>query len=291
MRLAADHFRRATEEDPKFAEAYAALAYCYQALVLVGEVPRSEADRAVEQALELDETLPDAYVTLGVIRQLHDHDWAGAEEALKRAIELDPDHWDAHREYSWLLRRMGRYAEALTEIKRAHLLDPVSRLVKGNLSATYSLLGDHDRAIEVRQRLLELYPETPGGHADIAVSLAEKGLVDEAFDELALEESLGERLGAGGYIHALAGHNAEARQHIEEAESSEELNEFGKDWIILRISEGLGDHDEAFRRLRRLSSQPLGRTLQTDLNAIPWLAPLRDDPRYHDALRRVGLEP
>ena len=161
------------------------------ALVLVGEVPRSEADRAVEQALELDETLPDAYVTLGVIRQLLDHDWTGAEEALKRAIELDPDHWDAHREYSWLLRRMGRYAEALTEIKRAHLLDPVTRLVKGNLADTYSLLGDHDRAIEVRRRLLELYPETPGGHAYIAVSLAEKGLVDEAFDELALEESLG----------------------------------------------------------------------------------------------------
>ena len=89
----------------------------------------------------------------------------------------------------------------------------------------------------------------------------------------------------------MAGHNAEAREHIEEAESSEELNEFERDWIILRISEGLGDHDEAFRRLRRLSSQPWGRTLQTDLNAIPWLAPLRDDPRYHDALRSVGLEP
>lgn len=103
---------------------------------------------------------------------------------MKRTLELDPNDWNAHREYGWLLRRMGRYAESSIEMKRVQHLDPVSRFGNGNLVQSYLLTGDFDQAVEVQQKMVELYPERDSLHSRLAVAYAEKGLFDEALDEL-----------------------------------------------------------------------------------------------------------
>ena len=125
--------------------------------------------------LKLDDALPDAYVSLGEIREVHHHDWAGAEEAFKRAIELNPDHWKPRFYYSFLLKRMGRYAESLNEMQQAHHLDPVSMHTNGNLEDAYLLTGDLDGAIELQQQMVELYPEREGERrAVLAASYAQE---------------------------------------------------------------------------------------------------------------------
>ena len=288
---AADHFLRATENDPNFALAYAALAECYNYLAAFrGIGTREKAEQAVEQALKLDATLPGAYVTLGLIRELNDHDWAGAREAFKRAIELNPNHWDAHFEYGWLLKRMGRYAESLNKMKQAHHLDPVSLIGNFNLADSYLLVGDFDQAIKVGQKMVEFYPEQQLVHGWLAVAYAEKGLFDEALDELEhVKLPNRQRLGylsRAGYIHALAGNTAEALKYVERLESSQESPVYvSKNLLTAQIYVGLGDYEEAFRRLGNSSF------VHMHLNAFHWTAPLRDDPRYHEQLRRVGLEP
>jgi TolB-like protein/Tfp pilus assembly protein PilF len=291
LQSAADHFRRATENDPNFALAYAALAECYSYLAWVDEVPGEKAERAVEQALRLDDTLPDAYVALGQIREIHYHDWAGAEEAFKRAIELNPTLWNAHREYGWLLRRMGRYAESLIEMKRVHLLDPVSSLSNSNLAYSYVLMGGFDQAIEVLQKMVELYPELDSLHHWLAVAYAEKGLFDEALDELNQVKPPNRQtrayLSGAGYIHALVGNSAEALKYIERLESSRRLSASQANRGIAQIYVGLGDYEEAFRRLEK---SRYGGVPHVNLNAEHWWAPLRNDPRYIAKLRRIGLQ-
>jgi tetratricopeptide (TPR) repeat protein len=56
-----------------------------------------------------------------------DWDWPGAEQEYKRAIELYPGYATAYQWYSGLLFELGRYEEALAEIKHAQQLDPLFR--------------------------------------------------------------------------------------------------------------------------------------------------------------------
>ena len=183
-----------------------------------------------------------------------------------------------------LLRRMGRYTEAVSEFERAHDLDPISRLSGANLAHTYWLAGDLDRAIEIQQKLSALYPEVDWAHLELAGFYAHKGLFDQAFDELELVKSPIRQLALAGYIHALAGDTAEALKSVEEVESSADPSAFQKDWFTARIYAGLGDDDEAFRRVERLDPQ-----FAMIVMELPFLAPFRDNPRYKALLRRVGL--
>jgi tetratricopeptide (TPR) repeat protein len=189
------------------------------------------------------------------------------------------------------LRRTARYAEALTQIERAHRLEPVSALISGNLVDTYRLVGDRGRAIEFQRKRVELYPERDGLRALLADCYAENGLFDEAFAELALEASPDERLWARGYIHALAGDRVQALKAIEEIESSEGMHPQARVRRPLFISTALGDHDEAFASLQRWEDLTPRLSRYAELNTIPELAPLRDDSRYKAMLRSVGLEP
>ena len=86
-----------------------------------------QAREAANRALQLDETLAAAHVSLGYVKALYDWDWPGAEREFKRALELSPGDADAHFAYSMTyLTPLGRLDEALAEIQRALALDPLS---------------------------------------------------------------------------------------------------------------------------------------------------------------------
>jgi Tfp pilus assembly protein PilF len=124
---ALQHFERAIAIDPNFAQAYAALPVTYWLLGLFNAMPKEEARakarEAAAKAVELDKTLPEAYLTLGMMREIYDWDWSGAEEALKRAIQLKPNSSEAHQEFGIFLSRQGRTKEGLNELRQALALD------------------------------------------------------------------------------------------------------------------------------------------------------------------------
>jgi tetratricopeptide (TPR) repeat protein len=49
-----------------------------------------------------------------------------AERPFQRAIELDPSYARARRMYASHLRNLGRFDEALAEVRQAQELDPLS---------------------------------------------------------------------------------------------------------------------------------------------------------------------
>ncbi|MCI0526543.1 MAG: hypothetical protein L0Y56_03700, partial [Nitrospira sp.] len=125
------YFEQAIEKDPSYAQAYTGLAFSYKSLGFFGFLPAKEAypkaKDAVIKALELDNTLAEAYTVLAQTRIESDWDWPGAEQAYKRAIELNPSYALAHEWYGHnYLVQMGRFDEAFVEQKRGLELDPLS---------------------------------------------------------------------------------------------------------------------------------------------------------------------
>jgi len=121
-------FQQAINVDPNHALSYAGLARCYEWLCYRGHLPRDEANekfyRAMGNALEIDEKLPEAHLALAKFRFYENWDWAGAETEFKRTLELNPNSSEARYEYAWYLMAMGHFEEALAAAKWALKRDP-----------------------------------------------------------------------------------------------------------------------------------------------------------------------
>ena len=108
LEKAIEYFQSAINADPGYAPAYVGLADCYNALGTeqIGALPPIEASRRAEQAigkaLELDSELAEAHAALGSVKHF-DWDWAAAEREFKLAIELNPNHANAHLFYAGFL--------------------------------------------------------------------------------------------------------------------------------------------------------------------------------------------
>src|SRR4029078_8117681 len=85
-----------------------------------------KAKAAAEKALEIDPTLREAYASLGLALFQHDWDWSKAEAALQKGIELSPNYATSHHFFADYLKGMGRFDEALEQIREAQQLDPLS---------------------------------------------------------------------------------------------------------------------------------------------------------------------
>ena len=109
LKRAIDYFERAIQIDPKYAAAYAGLSHAWWARGIFGRIGFREAQSpsraAARKALELDDRLAEAYVVQADVKSLYDWDWTGAEDSVKRALELDPNNLDAHHTYAILTSR------------------------------------------------------------------------------------------------------------------------------------------------------------------------------------------
>jgi serine/threonine protein kinase/tetratricopeptide (TPR) repeat protein len=165
---AAEYFEQAVEKDPDYALAWAGLAevchlraYGYAAQETYPEL-FAKGKRAVERALELDDTLAEAHVSKGIMLAYHaPFDDVAAERELRRAIDLNTRLANAHRELGLLLgRKLGRVEDALAELRIADELEPFWALAKAQLGEAYLESGDLVNALETARELKELNSST-----------------------------------------------------------------------------------------------------------------------------------
>ena len=129
-------FQAAIAIDPSYSLAFVGLARCYLNLAELGLAPPIEvaprARQALEQALALDQNLPEAHALMATTIARHEWDWPRAEEHYRRALALAPNVAEAHQEYaSGFLAPHGRFEEAFAENRRARELDPFSPVFIG----------------------------------------------------------------------------------------------------------------------------------------------------------------
>jgi adenylate cyclase len=145
--------RRATELDPNYAAAYAALGETFFIAASMGwaESPAEFLGRAEElahRALTLDDSEVRARIVLGHVHLFHQR-YKEAETEIERAILINPN--DAHGLASrgTILVWSGETDAAIDALERAQRIDPELTVVdRFALSLAYYLKGRYDAAIE-----------------------------------------------------------------------------------------------------------------------------------------------
>jgi TolB-like protein/Tfp pilus assembly protein PilF len=179
---AEQHFQRAIEIDPGYALAYVGLAYTYNFQESAGRLMEDSIERRqslMEKALELDPFSSDAYTARALIN-FDRRQFEFAENDLLKAIELNSNYAQARQYYSLMLRRQGRFEDALTQIRVAADLDPIAPFVQIELAGVLWDLGRVEEALSVTRRNIERNPEVPHNYSNMANFHAALGHIGEA---------------------------------------------------------------------------------------------------------------
>jgi TolB-like protein/DNA-binding winged helix-turn-helix (wHTH) protein len=294
LRTAIEYFSRAIEIDPNDAEAYSGLADSYAISgdwkygVLPPHDAFSKATAAAAEALVLDNTLGEAHASLAFALDLYGWDWDAAEREYTQAIKFNPGYATARQWYSWHLFMVGRDDDAMSELKRAESLDPLSLIIKADIADALCVAGRYDEAVEQSKRTLKMDADFAIGHYELGQALVQKHMYDEAIAEFQKAIELSGPSGAFdsnlGYAYAVSGRKKEASKILDDLESRRIQNP-SVDADIALIYVGLGDRDEAMARL----DSAFESRFKASILLRPAFDPLRSDARFQDLLHRIGL--
>jgi TolB-like protein/Flp pilus assembly protein TadD len=281
------YFKKAIENDPAYARAYAGLAWALVNLAHLGThrtkdiLPQARA--AADKALELDPSMDEAHVSRAMVLLLG-WNWFEAEKEHRLALTLAPNSWDAHSSYAWYLLNLGRFDEARAQIKYAEELDPVSPISRSLLAYVDLLSGQTDLAIE----------EFKNSDWDLGLGFA-YGVkkmypdADAAFQRVASRWGREPVVVANlAWVYGLAGRKHDAQKLIDE------LNEVARHRYIapalfMNAYLGLGDKETALTWMERGIEEHDPGLIGS--RVYPILDPLRSEPRFQAALRRMNFPP
>jgi serine/threonine-protein kinase len=292
-RKALDYHNQAVALDPNFALAWTGVADAYRYLAAGGVLDPKEAlpkaKAAAQKALELDDTLAEAHVALGLIK-MDEWDWAGAEREFKRASELNPNLADAHFRYGVYLTNVGRPTEALAETKRAQELDPLRAALRGQEGAALVFARRYDEAIQQLQNVIKLEPDNSFAHVFLGYAYAAKGMYPQAIEEyhknISIDGETTSTLCFLGYALAQSGKSTEAQAVLDKLKNTKEYVSPAE---LAALYAGLGDKEGAIASLEKAYA---AHDLQMQyLKVDPHYDSLRSDPRFVELSRKVGLGP
>ncbi len=293
LETALGDFELALQIDPNYALAHTGVALVWVGRNQMNLAPPSEAVplamAAAEKALELDNTLAEAYYALALIKTWSNWDWKGGETAFKRALELNPNFPDAHAYYSHFLSHMGRIDEALSHIERALELDPLNALFHGMYGMVLLYQRRYDDAIAAANTALAIDPGLSPARGALQDAYIAKGMRDE---QLAIQRARialdPERVAA--FERGLAEGGYEGAQRGIADVLAARYGKYGK-WTYggLGIANrylDAGDYDLAIDWLEKAYEE---HDPNLPYIGMPLYAPLSSDPRFQDLLRRMGL--
>jgi tetratricopeptide (TPR) repeat protein len=291
------YFQQAIAKDPTYALAYSGLADCYSSLAESGLVPFKDgylkAKDAALKAVALDDTLAEAHGSLALVKSSYDWDWSGADQEIRRAIELNPGYADAHRLHAEVLWQTGRLDEAISENKLTLELDPLSLSSNDTLGTAFFLARQYDRAIEQMAKTLELDPAFIDAYYFRGMAYMKKSMYREGMAEfekgVAISPLNPEALTGLGYGYAVTGRRTEARKVLDTLAELSPREYISAVWRA-KIYSGLEDKDKAFKWLEKATDDRSVVSVGY-IKPNPIFDPLRSDPRYADLLRHTNLQP
>lgn len=290
---AIEAFQQAILIDPNYALAHCGMADAYFRLSNVHFPPGEVLPKAKEAALravEIDDNLAEAHTSLGLVKVYYDHDWAGAEKELGKALKLNPDLALAHQRFGTYLTFMGRFEEATRHYETALELDPFSLQTNMNLATTYFLRGENERAIGHLTKASELEPNYMPIHFVMGCAYIQQNRLTEAIAEFELIYKLDEEaylaLGFMGYALALAHKRSEAETILDILEDISRRR-YVSPYSMLVIHVALGSRERVFELLEQLYEECNDWLVW--LKVSPELKTVRDDPRFQNLLRRLGF--
>ncbi len=296
LQTAITHFERAVQIDPNYALAYAGLSYTYCILPDYGTVPPNEAyPKAKEnalRALQIDEKLAHARVALGEINRRYDWNWAAAEAEYKLAIKYDPNDALAHHWYGYDRMCIGRYDEAIKEIRRARELDPFSLVINRNLGQALFRAGRYEEALKTLLETLAIAPNFIHLHFYIGETYLSLGRFQEALQEFEAEAKIQKgtlpRVDVWMGIAYFKLGRPEKTREILDALLARRKQSYISPTILAILHFLLGRTEEGFRLLDEALDEHDSeiRMIRVD----PAFDVVRSDPRFTVILKKAGFD-
>lgn len=288
------YFEQAIAEDPKYAPAYVGLADSYALHVDYRSVPVHEGFRLAKEyarkAIALDESLSEAHASLAWSLFIYDWNWEEAAREFRRAIELAPSYATGHQWYAFLLAAKGQLEEALLEGHMAVELDPASVSSRRGLGWLYYYARRYEAAQYHLERAIAMNPLAEESYRILGLSLLQSGKRTHA--ERVLRESLGlpgrvpYATASLGYVLARSGRADEAHALLAELRAESESS-YVSPVAFATILLGLEEWDEALEWAERAADERRGWLAYLKVNPI--LDPVREHPRYHALVERMGI--
>jgi serine/threonine-protein kinase len=288
-------FRKAADRDPSFALAHAGLADAHVVLGIYGVqapadvYPKARAE--AERALALDPTLGEAVASAACVRAIYDWDWEGAEEQFRHAIVSAPSYATAHQWYATMvLTPQRRFAEALSELERAHEIDPDSPVVAASRGIVRFYERDYSRARREIEAVVGAHPHFGLGHYFLAMCHEAEGRVAQAAasaaESVRLSGGSAETLATQGHALGRLGRTAEAEAILTELHGRAS-GRYVSPVLIALVLLGLGREDEALAELER--GLEVKATELIWLGVRPTWSVLERSQRFRAVLARMGL--
>ena len=294
LKKSIEYFKEAIEKDPSYALAYSGMADSYLLLapysVSAPQESYPQAKAAAQRALEIDDTLGEAHISLAHALFFTDWNFPEAEKEYRRGIQLNPNYPTAHHWYgNTYLSRTARPDEALAEMKRAAELDPLSQIIRADFAESYLYARRYDQAIEQLRKTIEMDQNFYYAHFQLGMVYEMKGSFPDAIAEyLKARQSNDDPyvLGLLGHAYAMSGKKDEVLKTLDQLRDIASRR-YVPLYTFAMVYAGLGDRDRAFQWLEK--SYQAHEPKITRIKVEPLLDGLRSDPRFADLERRIGL--
>jgi len=294
LRAALAYFNQAVEEDPNYAQAYSGLADTYALLgdwqyaVMSPKEALPKAKAAAMKALQLNSEQGEAHNSLAFVLDGFDWDLDSGGKEFRRALELSPGYATAHHWYAWHLGLLGKYDEAIAEMKKAENLDPLSLIINSDLAELFVLAHSYDESIRQSRKTIEMDPGFALAHNQLGQAYLAKHMFGEAIVELerATELSGGSPTCIANLARAYAASNRRA-------EATKLLNDLKRRSVpgflhaseVATIYAALGDENQAMTWLEKGYEE----RFNPGVLLRPGFDPLRASSRFQNLVHRIGL--
>jgi len=285
-RKAVGHYDEAIRLDPEYALAYAERS---EAWTLIGDLtgegktawPKARTD--AEKAVAIAPALAEAHAALGWVRFFTEWRFAEGLSELKRAKELAPANPTANDLLARVIVYLGRLDEAEKQGRQAVELDPLASAPQNNLARILWYQGKLDEADAAARKTAELQPNSASSRRWQVLVAIQRGDKETALREAQLEPDESYRR----FELAVAQFARGDRTAADAALADLIANDRGLDYQIAQVYAVRGEKEKAFEWLQiAMDNHDTG---MLGLLVDPLLTSLRDDPRYKNLLAKMAF--
>src|SRR5438876_59212 len=285
-RKAVGHYDQAIRLDPEYALAYAERS---EAWTLIGDLtgegktawPKARTD--AEKAVAIAPTVAEAHAALGWVRFFTEWRFAEGLSELKRAKELAPANPTANDLLARVIVYLGRLDEAENQGRQAVELDPLASAPQNNLARILWYQGKLDEADAVARKAAELQPNSASSRRWQVLVAIQRGDNETALREAQSEPDESYRR----FELAVAQFARGDRTAADAALADLIANDRGLDYQIAQVYAVRGEKEKAFEWLQiAMDNHDTG---MLGLLVDPLLTSLRDDPRYKNLLAKMAF--
>jgi serine/threonine protein kinase/Tfp pilus assembly protein PilF len=282
---AAGAYRQAIALDPNYAAAYAGLSFTETAIAnSTQDAARYALARdAAEKALQLAPQFVDAYRARALFR-LETLDFAGARADSEKALTLAPGESAVQSLYGAQIAALGKIPQAITAMKKAIDLDPLSGYAWCNVGLLQTVTHDYPAARASIERALAIIPTNDSFHFALGQLDLLQGRLADAQTEFQKQGAEGNRRMGAAMVEHAGGRDKQSDAALRELIDK---NAGDMAYQVADVYAWRGEKDKAFEWLERAFQQR-----DSGLNGIAWdplLSNLKDDSRYSALLKQLEL--